>query len=653
MLLPLTIAMAAALLSAVSPASVKPASEAISEAKPSDQKIIFYNARMALREKNSTEALKLWLLRNMVHSKTDEVSVRDEDFKSIVWAALGDKGLCQDGFAQDTDGAGLWPLGFHNWVVRNRTSSSPISPPAPFDVFDMGRQQRFISLNDVLSTEELKATRFFRSFCVLPYWMMIRAQISPFGELREQRVAAGLLRYSLKLSRETLDKDKIEGLSVIDARIFDLNLQMAAIARREAKRASRGTYRKGREKGISKSAARQMKDDEPKHFFPKNSEEARILRESLRWPVSEWLALSGDRRLFLYDHARKANPEDPHLETLALDIMDALIERGRGKELSQWISYLSENGDRLLRQSIWSGERGESLLSLDRDTGFRERPVIALQRGVAFLQEGRMDDAMRSMAYALQHADESRAADEVAGLSRRWLSFIAAHFEVNRELLTTLRALVPRQDFSVLLEDMIWHAALGGDNKSFLLCAEQEKRRTALSRRIAKLRPLAAGKVGEFMTGMREVLDEQPYFAMRFMRRFLDRLEAEDGDVRAMHAPLLDIMIAMLDPLSSAEGGTGGHARRVDEMLKRIYAMLDGLEWLMTRYNSPQRDAAALAPSGEVFAGRVRLAPSDPLPWPFKIRSVEPPSVFTPIQLIPVEWRDEDNKLIFGWKLSE
>jgi hypothetical protein len=66
------------------------------------------------------------------------------------------------------------------------------------------------------------------------------------------------------------------------------------------------------------------------------------------------------------------------------------------------------------------------------------------------------------------------------------------------------------------------------------------------------------------------------------------------------------------------------------------------------------RDAAsALAPSSEVYAGSVRLAPSDPLPWPFHAPAVEAPSIFTPLDLSPVEWLDRSGALVFGWRIGE
>ena len=43
----------------------------------------------------------------------------DGDFRSVTWAALGQSGLCPDGFALDTQGARIWPVAFHNWLAQN------------------------------------------------------------------------------------------------------------------------------------------------------------------------------------------------------------------------------------------------------------------------------------------------------------------------------------------------------------------------------------------------------------------------------------------------------------------------------------------------------------------------------------------------------
>ncbi|MBK7865315.1 MAG: hypothetical protein IPJ65_43315 [Archangiaceae bacterium] len=86
----------------------------------SKQTVLFYNARLALREGKAPEALKLWLLRNVVANDENHVGRYDGDYRSVAWAALGAQGLCGDGFP-DGEGAGLWPLAVHNQVVATLT----------------------------------------------------------------------------------------------------------------------------------------------------------------------------------------------------------------------------------------------------------------------------------------------------------------------------------------------------------------------------------------------------------------------------------------------------------------------------------------------------------------------------------------------------
>ena len=75
------------------------------EREPTDAELIYYNARLALRDDAADEAVKLWLLRNAHNDLTDKVSRFDEDFRSVSWVAMGELGLCQDGqdFGSDLD----------------------------------------------------------------------------------------------------------------------------------------------------------------------------------------------------------------------------------------------------------------------------------------------------------------------------------------------------------------------------------------------------------------------------------------------------------------------------------------------------------------------------------------------------------------------
>ena len=128
-------------------------------APPSDSALIYYNARMALREEAPAEAVSLWFLRSALENQTGQVSVYDADFHSVTWAALSQLGVCPDGLKRDHSGAGLWPVALHNYVIRTSSRRTPPDLPKTFDTFEVGQQQRPVSINDVLDTAELDTLR--------------------------------------------------------------------------------------------------------------------------------------------------------------------------------------------------------------------------------------------------------------------------------------------------------------------------------------------------------------------------------------------------------------------------------------------------------------------------------------------------------------
>ena len=85
--------------------------------------------------------------------------------------------------------------------------------------------------------------------------------------------------------------------------------------------------------------------------------------------------------------------------------------------------------------------------------------------------------------------------------------------------------------------------------------------------------------------------------------------------------------------------------------MERTQAILEGLGGLGLDASARDR-ARALAPGSTVFAGSVRLAPGDPLPWPFSGPEPSAPSIFEPIQLVLQEWTGEDGALVFGWSIE-
>jgi len=92
-------------------------------------------------------------------------------------------------------------------------------------------------------------------------------------------------------------------------------------------------------------------------------------------------------------------------------------------------------------------------------------------------------------------------------------------------------------------------------------------------------------------------------------------------------------------------------ARAAELHLERVQAILEGLKRLDA--SSPADRARTHAPARDTFAGAIRLAPADPLPWPFVAPSPEAPSAFTPLNLEPVEWTNAKGERVFGWRISD
>jgi len=623
-------------------------SAAAAEASESRQTVVFYNARLALRDNRPEDVLKLWLLRNSLLQQGERPR-EDPEFRSVVWAALGRLGLCQDGFDDDErEGAGLWPLGLHNSIVHGLSSGPPPSMSAPWDVFEVGRQQRFISLQDVLSAEELRSVTFFRTGCLLPATMALQFGRSPFLDLEERLSGGWLLRALLMKSRATLVREKVRNLSVVDARIFDLDLVLADLQAREARRNARSLAQQARGAGVSAAGAADLRSK--LETFPENSPQAAFLRRSLTWTPREWLALNRERRLFLFARAQPLSKDPDALQKLMLGIIDELLLRKDGKELEAWIGFVGASESTELRGALTSGERGKRLLELDESTGFRERSVVALHRGVGFLEAGELQESLRSFAYAMQQSETSREAAVTLGLARRWLSYVLSRYETNDEVVATLKALVPRQEYNQVIEDLVWRAALRADDRSFERITRTARRGGSFDSTIERLRPLSQGKPGELATRLRDAIAEEPSSVLRFVRQLIENIEAEDADVRRANVPTLKGVLEVLRPLSGESRTSKSQSRTADELMDRTQSILDGLSHLD---DSVSGNARALSPTRSTFAGSIRLAPADPLPWPFKPPEPEAPSVFTPIVLEPVEWRDAKGALVFGWRLTE
>ncbi len=610
---------------------------------PSTQTLVYYNARMALREARPTEALKLWLLRNAVGHATGQVSGHDADLRSVAWAALGELGLCPDGFARDDAGAGLWPLALHNWVIANRRRAPAGLGTNPFDAFATGRQARFVGLGDVLDAEELKRVRFARTECGAGGRALGAAGLSSSASLREPAVASRVLRHLLRQGLATTEGQPVRGRAAIEARLFDLNLRLTALAERAAARARRQARREARRGGASEAELDEAFGEGPP-AIPPDSEAGKILRASLGWTPDAWMALSPQRRQFLFSYAARLDAPAPQRQALILGVIDRLIDARAGAEVESWIAHLGP--DEAVREAVWSGERGQRLLTLDDDTGFRGRAAIALRRGVDALSAGRRAEAIRTMGQALRWADDAREPEAVRSLTLRWVSYVASRFRFTDALFEMLRAVAPRGDFALVLEDQLWTAAFNGDAASFDLALSHQRGRGALLRRAALLRPLAEGRGDAFLAGLAQAQAEEPTFAQRFLRTFLDRLRAQDAAVRARNLPVLRRLLeAERARLAAAEGQRV--ATRLEDTVDQLEAIIAGLT------GQPDATTGAVDPSREVFVGSLRVAPSDDLPWPFRVAEVTAPPVFTALNLRPVEWRDAAGSLVFGWEVTD
>jgi hypothetical protein len=428
-----------------------------------------------------------------------------------------------------------------------------------------------------------------------------------------------------------------------------------AIAARDAALKAREQGRTGRTVGLERPSLDAMRDDAPAHSFADDSEPARILRESASWPPSEWMALSPERRLFLFDHARSYGVDPAALDAIALGVIDALIADHDGEQVGAWVARVGDPEDPADQARVWAGERGLGLLGLDRASGFRERGPIALHRGVDQLQRGDLGAALQSLSAALQLAPESAAAAETQRLARRWLSFALASYETGPELLSTLRELAPARDYAAILEDLMWRAALRGDAASFdrglALGSSRTGAVSALDRRLAAVAPLARGDVDGFLSGARAGLDSSPSETLRNLDQLVVRLQLEDPDIRARHATTLLRLAELVRPTVEAQEVAGRHGRAAAGLLERIQAVLAGMPGVDGVITAGDR-ARALDPNAAVFAGSLRVAPVDALPWPFRPAEVRAPPVFTPLALTPREWRDPTGAWVFGWSIE-
>jgi hypothetical protein len=668
-------------------------------AEPNPQDIVYFNARLAQREHRGQDVLRLWLLRNAVAADGSRApqgfSTHDDDFRSLVWSAFGETGFCPDGFAEDDDGAGLWPVALHNWLLKT-WSKQPRPQPEPWGSFSGGMQQRAVSLHDVLSLEELRSVRFFRGTCLATWWRLPLLSARRLFEPSDRRVLGLMLRDLLLRGQGTLRGD-VEGRAVLATRLFDLETALTRMSEARVKRATtiREQILKGA--GVAEGGTERLRLERLGAF--RTSSAAALWRNAFGWPAAEWLTLSRARRLSLFVEA-DAGLTDPSItapvgvtdradasspptqrdarRALILRLVDALLDRlaatpaegsastavEDGVELESWLAFAALRGDDvILQDGIALGARGERLLALTPAQGFRERSAIALRRGVAFLKAGDTLAALRSFALALGASEASRDAEAVHGLSRRWLAFVLAQYETTDEVVAVLERHVPPVDRAPILEALAWRAAFHGDVASFDRVAAAAERHTRLRALLAQLRPLAQGDAGKMWTEVRAAHEGSAL--LRFTGTLIAQLSLEPLDVRARHAQTLalarDVLADLQSPIQTegtTDGGDGAapplRETATQKKAKALAVRVQQLRDAIDAYDDSARGRAeASAPDREAYAGSLRLAPADPLPWPFVAPTPAPPNPFAPIALTPVERRRSDGSLVFGWRVHE
>ena len=676
----------------------------------SAQTLAFTNARLALRDGRPKDVLQLWLLRNALKS-AGHTPTHDDDFRSVVWAALGELGYCADGFIEDglerplpeaqkkiiktgttemtvpvdtdTDtqpgttttktmapgrvgGAGLWPLALHNWLLKNVAKPAP-EQPDPWTSFQGGMQQRRVSLHDVLSLEELKTVRFFRAFCLMPWTQQPRIAEQTHALQwvdMDDRLSAGLMmRELIDLAEMTLVDARIEGRALLATRRFDLDVALTKMQATRARQKTALTDQLLRDAGVSPGGRLQMERLKAEAFGL--SDEAKLWRAAMTWSTTEWLSLSSTRRLSLFADIDKGLDDPAGRARVITGLVDALAARGDGAEVTAWLGFAgrfkrvadaddvdSRFGDpertRLLA-SLVDGERGERLLALTPAQGFRERSAVALHRGVTFLKAGETLSALRSFAVALAQADDSTDVDTVRRLAQRWLAFILSQYGATAEVIGIVDRFVPTIDYSIVVETLVWRAAFHGDTASMELLQAAAKRRksSAVLKLTTQLDPLTRGDPGALFTTLSTSGQSDASIA-RFMERLLDQLALEPIDVRRHHRRTLELAVEVLLPM--VERASPSQRKRIAVLLTRAQALRDAVG---DYDDSIAGRLDAVSPDKEAYAGSVRLAPADPLPWPFVPPLPAAPNPFAPIKLVPVEWRDADGALTFGWSLRD
>ncbi|MBM4280245.1 MAG: hypothetical protein FJ137_05640 [Deltaproteobacteria bacterium] len=637
-------AAALALFAAVVGAPVAVDSE-LERLPPHDR--VLAEARRALAARDPQGTLHLWLLHRAMPW---DASFADESaFLSTVWVATGETGVCPDGLPDDAEGARLWPVALHNWLLARVRRGPPDDLPPTWGTFPVRLQTRPISLFDTLSLEELRTARLVVGPCNAHLWATTRLPTLHWMDLQD-RLSVGLVLHELLLLAERVtDPTLVRGKPLLAARRFDLNASLTRLARDRARADTTLAATVLRSSGLATDGLVSWQQERARTFATGTT--AGFWQVASSWPASTWLDLPTDRRAGLFVEAREALRAAGAEERIVLGVLEGVIDRRDGDDVQRWLGAVDGLPDApAIRARLMTGDVGARLLSLSPDDGFRERAVVSLHRGVDRVQAGESLAALRSFADALATAETSTVAGPVHDLTLRWFSFVVGSYEATPAVLEIVERFVPGADHGAVLEAVLWRALFRGDVASYERATALLPRGAREQRaRFALLAPIAGGDVDAAFGAFDDALHERPRAMLDLAARLLDRLADEPATLRARHAPSLQRLLPTLEKTASTSESKARRAT-AEKLAARAQAMLESIgRW---RQETSAR-ARAHAPDYETDAGALRLAPADPLPWPFAIVAPRPMDPFTPIRIVPVRWRGPDGAVVQGWSLRE
>jgi hypothetical protein len=623
----------------------EPKSPALDSLAPHER--LLTEARRALAAHEPKTVLHLWLLERAMAPLQNEP--QEPAFRSALWVALSETGVCPDGLREDDDGDGLWPLAMHNWLVRRARRSGEVALPSAWSTFPARLQTRPISLFDTLSLEELRTARLAPGPCFADRWVSLRLPTLQWLEL-EDRLSLGLALHDLlSLAERTARPSQLRGLFLLSARRFDLDLALMRLARDRARTDTSVAANLLRSTGLAADRLVYWQQQRDRRFA--TGSEAGLWTAAAQLGPAAWLDLPDERRARLFLDARETLRAAGVEQAIVLGVLHGLIARRAGLEVQRWLGAVEALPTRQNVQSrLMTGDVGTRLLSLAVADGFYETSVVALHRGVDAVQRGDSLGALRLFALGLSHVDESSIARPLHDLTLRWFSFVVGSYESTPEVLAVVERFVPQSDRSAVLESILWRAAFRVDATSFdRAFALLPPGARALRSTMNLLRPLAHGNVDAAFDAVDDAAVERPRAMLDLLSRLYERLAEESTTLRADNEAVLDRVARALGKLSSATT-SASRLSAVERLQGRIEAMLAGIgRW--------REDVAARAranePSFETDAGSLRLAPADAMPWPFQMTEPRVADPFSPIAIVPMHWLGADGSVVEGWRLGE